>query len=361
MTAQWMCEVGRGKVKKMQLRLIRSPACITGKPREAAAHTGARRALEPALRGPAGAVDGEVARGLQPRRGVGRQAPPSSAGTGTTQESVSKPDLGTRAAHGSVNPPRLHAPRDARTRLWFLFSSYLSAPERLRKPNRTPSPRPGPSPRSRAPARPTLPARTPRRCSARFCPRLRRRRTLLLLPYLRRYSASGRVVPNSDPGSSAEPRGETFSPRLAAARSSPSGLSAGKAASGLGPRQKSSSSGSSRATKDLVRERGGRRGREHFRPASAEAWPSGRLPQPQFLLRRRLGAGPVAAEPAICEWLRWGRRRFWKLLEGAGVAEVTPAARGWGVIKTSARPAAEGLRRGPARARASPGRKPTRP
>lgn len=184
MTAQWMCEVGRGKAKKMQLRLIRSPACITGKPREAAAHAGARRALEPALRGPAGAVDGEVARGLQPRRGVGRQAPPSSAGTGTTQESVSKPDLGTRAAHGSVNPPRLHAPRDARTRLWFLFSSYLSAPERLRKPTRTPSPRPGPSPRSRAPARPTLPARTPRRSSARLCPRLRRRRTLLLLPYL---------------------------------------------------------------------------------------------------------------------------------------------------------------------------------
>lgn len=165
-----MCEVGRGKAKKMQLRLIRSPACITGKPREAAAHTGARRALEPALRGPAGAVDGEVARGLQPRRGVGRQAPPSSAGTRTTQESVSKPDLGTRAAHGSVNPPRLHAPRDARTRLWFLFSSYLSAPERLRKPTRTPSPRPGPSPRSRAPARPTLPARTPRRCSARSVP-----------------------------------------------------------------------------------------------------------------------------------------------------------------------------------------------
>lgn len=128
----------------MQLRLIRSPACITGKPREAAAHAGARRALEPALRGPAGAVDGEVARGLQPRRGVGRQAPPSSAGTGTTQESVSKPDLGTRAAHGSVNPPRLHAPRDARTRLWFLFSSYLSAPERLRKPTRTPSPPPRP-------------------------------------------------------------------------------------------------------------------------------------------------------------------------------------------------------------------------
>ncbi|XP_046519822.1 uncharacterized protein LOC124240741 [Equus quagga] len=82
---------------------------------------------------------------------------------------------------------------------------------------------------------------------------------------------------------------------------------------------------------------------KHFRPASAEAWLSARLPQPQFQRRRRLGAGPVAAEPAICEWLGLGRRRFWKLLESARVAEVTPAARGWGVIKTSARPAAEGL------------------
>lgn len=96
------------------------------------------------------------------------------------------------------------------------------------------------------------------------------------------------------------------------------------------------------------------------RPPQRRGCPE-RLPQPQFLLRRRLGAGPVAAEPAICEWLRWGRRRFWKLLEGAGVAEVTPAARGWGVIKTSARPAAEGLRGGSARACASQSRKPTRP
>ena len=52
----------------------------------------------------------------------------------------------------------------------------------------------------------------------------------------------------------------------------------------------------------------------------------------------------MAAEPGICEWLGLGRRRFWKLLESARVAEVTPATRGWGVIKTSARSAAEGLR-----------------
>lgn len=52
----------------------------------------------------------------------------------------------------------------------------------------------------------------------------------------------------------------------------------------------------------------------------------------------------MVAEPAMCEWLGLGRRRFWKLLESARVAEVAPAARGWGVIKTSARPAAEGLR-----------------
>jgi hypothetical protein len=54
----------------------------------------------------------------------------------------------------------------------------------------------------------------------------------------------------------------------------------------------------------------------------------------------------VAAEPAECEWPVLGRR--W-ILEAAGkhssrVAEVTLAARGRGVIKTSARPAAEGLR-----------------
>lgn len=52
----------------------------------------------------------------------------------------------------------------------------------------------------------------------------------------------------------------------------------------------------------------------------------------------------MASKLAECEWLGLGRRCFWKLLESTRVAEVTPTARGWGVIKTSARPAAEGLR-----------------
>jgi hypothetical protein len=76
--------------------------------------------------------------------------------------------------------------------------------------------------------------------------------------------------------------------------------------------------------------------------------------------RRRSGncgdrAGPLATEPAKCESGGRGRGRgrelegvgqawFWKLLESAGVAEVTPEARGRGVIKISARPSAEGLR-----------------
>ncbi|XP_039719277.1 translation initiation factor IF-2-like [Pteropus medius] len=171
-----------------------------------------------------------------PRRGgpaaeAGDRAPDPavvSRGRAGPRSQFPNATLATKAAQGSVNPPRLHAPRDARTRLWFLFSSYLSAPERLRKPNRTPSPRPGPSHRSRAPARPTLPVRTPPRSSARFCPRFQSQRTLFLLPYLRQYSASSRVVPNSGPGSSAEPRGETFSPRSAAARSSPAASPPGR-------------------------------------------------------------------------------------------------------------------------------------
>lgn len=49
-----------------------------------------------------------------------------------------------------------------------------------------------------------------------------------------------------------------------------------------------------------------------------EAWLSSRLPQSQFQLRRRLGAGPVAAEPAICEWRVWGgdiSGSCWKAIE----------------------------------------------
>lgn len=83
-------------------------------------------------------VKGEATTDMKPRNGIGYRR---STGWGTkSSHSESKTDKTKKGQsqtqpwkpeekQGSVNSPRLHAPRETVKQLWFLFSIYLSEPK----------------------------------------------------------------------------------------------------------------------------------------------------------------------------------------------------------------------------------------
>lgn len=165
MTAQWMCEVGRGKAKKMQLRLIRSPACITGKPekplltQEPDGHwslpSEAPRALSTARS--RGACSRGGGSGARPRRRPPGPARPRSQFPNPTWEPGRRTvpltlrgctPLGTRG-------------RDSG------FSSALTSPRPNDSGSRTAPLSPAPAPRPGAGPRPGPPCQRARRAAAR--------------------------------------------------------------------------------------------------------------------------------------------------------------------------------------------------
>lgn len=151
-------------------------------------------------------------------------------------------------------------------RLWFLFSIYLSEPKRMSNPISTPQspslpPEPSPSP----PSSPSTVHLSAHRLSQQQC----------LFPQRSppsRFQEPEKTALSSPLPAACTPLARTGSlrtpvpdwvhtppcnvqPTFPSTRSSPTGVSAGKAASGLGPQQKSSPSCSARSLK--VRQRGG--------------------------------------------------------------------------------------------------------